>query len=120
MYDNINRMLVLQKSTDRCVYSISSISAILSVSQAALLPVLFTSYIFFSAVNDFTDPGLRKLVFKPFEDTTCTEVPIIDDDNIEQPEDFGVTFSGAQTPGVTMGGVTRTLVIIIDDDADSE
>ena len=79
-----------------------------------------TFYLIPAVNDDFTDPGLRELVFKPFEDTTCTEVPIIDDDNIEQPEDFGVTFSGAQTPGVTMGGVTRTLVIIIDDDADSE
>ena len=90
------------------------------MSQAALLLVLFTSSFFISAVNDFTDPGMRELVFKPFENTTCTEVPIIDDDNIEQPEDFVVAFTGAQTPGVTMGGVTSSSVLIIDDDDDSE
>lgn len=60
---------------------------------------------------------INNITFKPFETTTCAEVPIVDDNNQELPENFVVGFdSGQPRPGVRAGIISVTTITIIDDD----
>ena len=53
--------------------------------------------------------------FKPLENMTCAEVPIVDDGEEEPPEDFMIAF-GPPTDGLTVGDIPQAVVTILDND----
>ena len=63
---------------------------------------------------------MKEVTFKPFENETCAEVSIVDDNTQELPETFMVGFGAVNIPGVLPGTVTLSVVTIIDDDQPGE
>jgi hypothetical protein len=69
--------------------------------------------------SDFTE-AVTNVTFRPFENSSCAEVQIIDDITQESSEQFSVGFSGPPMPGVERGTVTSSTVTIIDNDDPAE
>lgn len=61
---------------------------------------------------------MKEVTFKPFENITCAEVPIVDDNTQELPETFTIGFGTEveNIPGVQTGTVAISTVTIIDND----
>ena len=60
---------------------------------------------------------VKDVTFKPFENMTCAEVPVVDDDTQEFPETFVLAFGAVQDiPGVQPGAVAASTITILDDD----
>jgi hypothetical protein len=80
-----------------------------------------SSAFFLPAADDFMET-VKNVTFKPLENTTCAEVPIVDDNNMEVSEDFTVGFGSTlpPIPGLSVGMTALSTVTIIDDDDDGE
>ena len=60
---------------------------------------------------------MKDVTFKPFENTTCAELPVVDDTTQESPETFSLAFGSTQDlPGIQTGILASSLVTIIDDE----
>lgn len=86
----------------------------MKLPNTVLLNYCQISFLLFSA-NDFIE-AVADVIFKPFENVSCAEVPIVDDETQELPEQFSVGFGGPSIPGVVRGTVSTSTVTIIDDD----